>query len=484
MIKAVTLNAANHVEELNYVYQNVFQATSDAIWHWNLADDFVFRHGEHFRNTFGYDIVDAIFPTDMWYEVVHPEDMPRVMEKLQKVLQSPELTHWSDHYRYKRADGSYAFVLDTGYILRNEAGKAVTMIGALRDISETERAKQELIQSRNQYRRLFDSSPLAKLIYNTHNLHILEANAAALTQYGYTREEFLKLTLLDLHPRKEQRRVLHTAAPNGIEGAPYDGRWTHLLKNNENRIVEILCSPTQYETHDACIAVVNDITEKLRLQQQMVQEKILRQKEVTRAIINTQERERNEIATELHDNVNQVLTTIKLYLEIAQTDEVNRAALIEKSYRQTNAVIQEIRSLCRTIIAPTHTEPCLVQNIKDLVASYEPVNPFRLHFDPSYELPTFRPEISLTLFRITQEALNNVVKYAQAKNVWITLQVRKNVLRLQVRDDGIGFSTTRRRKGVGITNIQNRVSLYNGKCSIASSAGHGCSLEVEMPLKG
>ncbi|GAA4325589.1 PAS domain S-box protein [Flaviaesturariibacter amylovorans] len=473
---------AARVAQLHDIYRNVFQATSDAIWHWNLDEDFVFRHGEHFRKQFGYDIVDTVFPTALWHEVVHPDDMQRVLRNLETVLADPAQPHWSDQYRYKRSDGSFAHVLDTGYILRDDTGRARTMIGALRDITETELAKQALLESRNQYQQLFDSSPLAKWIYDERTLRILEVNRAALKQYGYTREAFLQLNLLDLHPKKEQRRVLQLSRAGKRSDARYEGRWHHLHRDGSVAAVEIASTGITYEGTDATIAVVHDITEQLRLQDTMLREKILRQKELTRVILNTQEKERHEIATELHDNINQVLTTIKLYLEIALTDEAARPALIEKSYRQTQAVINEIRSLCRTIIAPTHTEPCLVHNIRDLIASYEPVAPFTVHFDAAPDFPALPPEMSLTLFRITQEALNNVVKYAGAQNIWITLSAKKGCVRLKVRDDGAGFQPARRRKGVGITNMQNRASLYGGRATISSAPGLGCTLEVELPV--
>lgn len=362
--------AEAQVTKLNEVYHHVFKATSDAIWHWNLADDYVFRHGEHFKKQFGYDIVDAVFPTSLWMEVVHHEDCKRVMDRLHKILADPKQTHWSDQYRYKKADGTYAYVIDTGHIIRQN-GKAVTMIGALRDISESEHAKQQLLES---------------------------------------------------------------------------------------------------------------LTEQQRLQEQVLNQEITKQQEITRAIINTQEQERMEIAKELHDNINQILTTIKLYLEIAISDETNRLSLLQKSYKYSASVIKEIRSLCRNIIAPTHDEPCLINNVQELISSYNVIERFAVHFTPPKNFSSLKPEIGLTMFRILQEALNNVVKYANAKNVWISLQKGDGIVRLVIKDDGAGFDPNAKGKGVGLINIHNRVSLYQGKVTIVSSPGKGCVVDVELPL--
>ena len=88
----------------------------------------------------------------------------------------------------------------------------------------------------------------------------------------------------------------------------------------------------------------------------------------------------------------------------------------------------------------------------------------------------------LTLFRIVQEQLNNIVKHARATRVWIRLSVEDDHIVLTVGDNGVGFDVSRHRKGVGITNIISRAELFNGKVEIQSMPGEGCVLSVSLPL--
>jgi signal transduction histidine kinase len=88
----------------------------------------------------------------------------------------------------------------------------------------------------------------------------------------------------------------------------------------------------------------------------------------------------------------------------------------------------------------------------------------------------------LSLFRIVQEQLNNIIKHSGAQNVWIRLFNEAGEFILQIKDDGKGFDSSHPRKGIGILNIKNRAELFNGKAEIITEPGSGCQLVVSFPL--
>ncbi|MEX0843728.1 MAG: PAS domain-containing protein, partial [Balneolaceae bacterium] len=116
-------------------YDYVTKATRDAIYDWDIKTDNL-HWGEGFKNLFGYEINVELYPIDKWAELVHPADIKETREDLNSILQDSSKDTWSIEYRFLRKDGSYAHVLENGFIIRDENGKATRMIGALRDISD------------------------------------------------------------------------------------------------------------------------------------------------------------------------------------------------------------------------------------------------------------------------------------------------------------------------------------------------------------
>ncbi len=90
-------------------------------------------------------------------------------------------------------------------------------------------------------------------------------------------------------------------------------------------------------------------------------------------------------------------------------------------------------------------------------------------------------DLKLNIYRIIQEQLNNIVKYAEAKKITISVQAQKNVIGIAVSDDGKGFDVNKKRKGIGISNMINRVQSFNGEVKIESCPGNGCTVEIKIP---
>ncbi|MDZ7807699.1 MAG: PAS domain S-box protein [Gracilimonas sp.] len=115
-------------------YHFVTKATYDAIWDWNLVKDTIFW-GEGFETLFGYDLDNLSNDSSSWTDHIHPDDKDWVFTSIKKVIDGSK-RNWFEEYRYLHADGSYRFVEDRGYVIRNEEGVAIRMIGAMRDVTD------------------------------------------------------------------------------------------------------------------------------------------------------------------------------------------------------------------------------------------------------------------------------------------------------------------------------------------------------------
>jgi PAS domain S-box-containing protein len=232
------------------------------------------------------------------------------------------------------------------------------------------------------------------------------------------------------------------------------------------------------------ITTFTDITERKSLEQKLLQEEINRQKLITKATIEGQEKERKEIGAELHDNINQILTTTQLYLEIAEsTADEATLEMIQLSSKTIRNAINEIRKLSRSLVPPALGELGLVESVKDLCDSLRTTQLFVLRFYHKNFNEDGLPEtLKLTLFRIIQEQINNIVKYAAATSIRIRLMTDSDQIMLVISDNGKGFDLQRTRKGLGFSNIINRAELCHGKTEIRSAPDQGCTLIVAIPI--
>ncbi|MBD1364525.1 PAS domain-containing protein [Mucilaginibacter sp. ZT4R22] len=130
------------LEESNQRYQYVSRATSDAIWDWDIVKGTLYW-GENFETIFGYKQAEISPGIESWTSHICPDDIKRVTESIQVILQGKE-TNWKEEYRYRRADRTFADVVDRGFVIRDKEGTAVRMVGAMHDISERKLALKEM----------------------------------------------------------------------------------------------------------------------------------------------------------------------------------------------------------------------------------------------------------------------------------------------------------------------------------------------------
>jgi signal transduction histidine kinase len=204
---------------------------------------------------------------------------------------------------------------------------------------------------------------------------------------------------------------------------------------------------------------------------------------MTKEIIQAQEREREIIGHELHDNVNQILTASKLYIELALKD--NTSGKNEKlglAVDHLKEGIYEVRKLSHDLSAPTLGQANLIDSINTLIDPYQASGKFEIDFFFSDYHTNIDKEQALALYRILQEQLSNILKHSEAKKVEITLKQSARETILVIKDDGKGFDLNAKRNGIGLNNIYSRTKVFNGSMSITSVPGHGCTLEVVFPL--
>jgi PAS domain S-box-containing protein len=468
-----------NLRESNERFNTVVRATNDAIWDWDIVAGKVFMVGDTYKKLFGYDVVDANSPEHLWESVIHPEDRERVLYKLHHLIREGSGNKWEDEYRLRKLDGEYAYVHDRGYIIYSAGQRPVRMIGAIQDITARKRSEETILASEEKYRQIFYKNPFPTWIFDTDSLYIVEVNDAATEKYGFSKEEFHCLTMRDLHPPGEAEAFMESlqypAAPK---------LWHHCNRRGDIMIVEITSHLIDYFGKICMQVIINDVTDRIRLEKELALQHRLKQQQITEVVLDAQERERFELGQELHDNINQILATSKLYLDVAIEEREPRIELLDKSRKNISMAIEEIRKLSHELITPSLNDLGLVQTIRELIRSIQSVKRMKIRLDVAgLDEDELQPEQKINIYRIIQEQLNNILKHAQANNVDIELHNVQEQVSLRLTDDGKGFDPRIRRKGVGISNIISRAELYNGKVEIESAPGKGCQLVVILNSK-
>jgi len=350
---------------------------------------------------------------------------------------------------------------------------------------ERNRIRLSLIESNESYRNLFFNNPLPIFIWSLDTLQILEVNDIAQQEYGYTREELLRMNVMDLRPESQHEKMQAFVKEfKETDIKKKSGIWQNKKKNGELLILDISSHKIDYKGTAAILAIHNNITEKIRLEEKLAEEKLLKQKEITEAMIQVQEKERYEISTELHDNVNQQLTVAMMYIASAQQKSPDSSEVLKQSSGFILNAIEEIRKLSQTLVSPMIKHFGLSKAVEGLLDDITVVNTVQIELtaDAFYE-DDIKYDFKLSVFRIVQEQMNNIIKHAQAKHVNIELKRDDHFILLKIQDDGIGFDINQQRKGIGIYNIISRSDLYNGVVDIQTAHGKGCNLSITFPIR-
>lgn len=227
------------------------------------------------------------------------------------------------------------------------------------------------------------------------------------------------------------------------------------------------------------IGAAQDITERVRLQDQLMEEKNRHQEEIMKATLGVQEKERNEIGYELHDNVNQILTSAMLYLECVGRWDDKKEEYRSMSLELINKSVEEIRRLSKFLVQPRLNDIRLVQAIHDILENIRATGHLSIGLQhDGFDETQLDHGLKLAIYRIIQEQTTNIIRHARATDASIELYQENHYSILKITDNGRGFDSSMLRKGIGFTNIINRAAVYHGKVEIHSSPGKGCLLSV------
>ncbi|THU40067.1 PAS domain S-box protein [Niastella caeni] len=470
-------NAEEALRRSELKFRSLIENSTDIITMAN-AEGNIFYGSPSAKKIFGYEENDYMGRHVCSF--IHPDSLPAVAELLENLTRHPDELFTIDLKVFDKP-GNERWVQGLASNMLQVPG-VHALVGNFRDITERKKAEELTKESEYLYKNLFYKSPLPIWVCQAESLQFVEVNEAAIQLYGYSRKEFMKMTAFDIMSPEEKKELLQILPKAQHSNRPSILR-KHIKKDNETIFVEVWVHAINYKGSNAWLVLANDITEKIQLQNQLVEEKIRRQQEIAKAVIDAQENERETLGRELHDNISQVLTTARLYLNCAKDSPAMQESMIKRSCDTISSAIEEIRRLSKSMIETFHKEVGLELSLNDLIENIRLAQ--QCNITLQFSVPDEKQlddKLKMTLFRIVQEQLNNTIKHAEASEVQINIIQNRRLLQVTIADNGKGFDTTRKRKGIGITNIISRTELFNGHVKIDSSPGRGCRMQVSFTI--
>ena len=247
------------------------------------------------------------------------------------------------------------------------------------------------------------------------------------------------------------------------------------VTNSSSRKIMVECHVSVIDNNKChSLVKIHDLTDKIHQEAGRIA-----------TIIKTQEEERNRVASDLHDSIGQQISALKFYFDSIQKqkDEKLRIQLLKKTEALIDNVSDEIRNICFQLMPRSVEKFGIGQSIKQLADLIHFSTGIK--FDVKIEEKTNKldPNVSMSVYRVIQEFVNNSIKHAKCKNIGIHLSIKPKLLTLSMTDDGIGFTNDASlKKGNGIDNINLRIKYLKGELDFNPEKNKGVKLNIAIPL--
>jgi PAS domain S-box-containing protein len=457
-------------------------------WEWDVQTNSR-RWSDQLTKIFGLR-EDQVPPTfDGFYTLVHPEDRERTAKIATEALRSG--VEYESQFRIVRSDGSVRTIHSQARVDRDGSGKPVRVIGVCQDITERKLAEEQVRVSQERFRMMVENVRDYAIYILDMNGYITSWNLGAERIEGYRAEEVIGKHYSCFFPpdhaaRGDPGMQLQFAS---IQGR-YESEGWRVRKNGSQFWAHIIVTPLLDETGKprGFSEITHDITERKRAEEDL-HSYADRLKTTSRRLVEVQEAERRLLARELHDRVGQNLTALGINLSIVASglpagSKPELAGRLVECSALVEGTVDAMRNVMAELRPHALDDYGLPAALRSLATGFSRRTGIQVAFEgdaPGADLP--KP-VDLAMFRIAQEALNNVAKHSNAKRVEIAIRRANGCAILSVRDNGIGFDPKRidrsnREAGWGLLIMRERAEAVGAEFSLKAGLHTGVQVLVE-----
>lgn len=481
------------IKDSNERYDIVAKATSDTIWDWKVqTDEFVWNKG--IQGVFGYKKEEVGTTSNWWFDRIHPEDSLKMSVKLYSFLEQ-KTERWQDEYRFKCADGSYKYVFDRGFLLKDNEGKAIRMIGAIQDVTKQKEEEQRLKLLETVITQTKDAVVITDTdISNQEIPNIIFVNQAFTKMTGYKPKEVIgkspvmfKGAKSDLNEFEKLKESIQNYKECFVETISYK-------KNGEEYWVNFSMIPVTNKEgeHSHWISIQRDITKEknqVREREQLIQELTRNNKDLKQFSYITSHNFRAPLSN---------LTGLLNLLDDVPIENEELQEILNGFKRSTHLLNETIDDLVKVVIIKDN--PSIQKEDVSVKEIFENVF-FQLNNQINSYKPTIKIDIEEDLHisinkayleSIVLNLMSNSLKYrslTKTPKVSITAFKKENLITLSVKDNGIGIDLNKNNdkifglyqrfhnypdsKGLGLYLVKSQVEAMGGNIEVESKVNVG-----------
>jgi PAS domain S-box-containing protein len=448
-------------EEARYLHTAIVESSEDAIALVTL-DGVISSWNAGAQRIFGYTETEAVGKP---VTILVPPDRPDEENKILETLKAGRRIDQFETVRVAKS-GDRINVSVSISPIKDSTGKTVSFSGISRNITERKRAEERLREYEKAVEGVEDIIGVVDREYR-----LLLANRHYLKMRNMTREQVVGRLVPEVLGKEVFENVIKPKLDECFRGelVRYEARFSYPTVGERDLLVSYFPIEAEDGTIDRAACILHDITDR---------------KSAERKVIEAQEQERSRIARELHDDINQRLAMLAIQLERLQGEPSDIQSRARELQKDVIEISSDVQSLSHELHSSSLEYLGVVAGMKSWCREFAERQRIQVDFQ-SDVANVVAAEIGLTLFRVLQEALHNVIKHSGAKRAEVRLREDSGEIHLTVGDLGFGFEIDvgTQRKGLGLTSMQERVRLVNGTISIDSKPMGGTTIHVRVPFK-
>ncbi len=475
----------------------------------------------------GWQLREALQkPVTQVLHVINEHTRKEVDNPVSKVLQEGKVIGLANHTVLIRKDGAEVAIDDSGAPIKDERGNTLGVVLVFRDITERKRSEEQLRESEEKFRLLIKYAPSMIYEIDFHRPAFKSVNDVMCQFLGYTREELLAMSPFDLL-NDEGKALFRERIRRQLVGETVSDSVEYKSRTKDGReVYGVLNMTFTYKDGkpEGAVVVAHDITERKRTEEALrnahdqlekrVQERTsqlseavgrlrsenihrkqledtLRESEIqvrffASQCLTAQETERKRVAGELHDSIAAALAAMKFRIEKIAED-MKQGNGRPESMQDLGSMVFEINNEVRRIMADLR--PSILDDLGIVAA----MNWFCREYQKTYSNISVENQVDLLerevpdslktpIFRISQEAMNNISKYSKASLVHLSLRKEDDKILLTIQDNGQGFHLDTVRKGMGLSTMRERAQLSGGSFELGSEMGKGTIVRVSWTI--
>jgi PAS domain S-box-containing protein len=416
-------------------------------------------------------------------DITHPDDLEADLDQVRRML-AREIDTYAMEKRYIRKDGGAVWIMLTVSLVWKPDRTPDYFIAVVEDIQARKLAEEQL----RLWAQAFTKAHFGLAIADARSNTFLAANPAFAAERGYRPEEMVGMPIMAVYPEGVRadvgRRIAEVDATlHGVfesEHIARDGRRFPVMMD-----ITVTCSADGGPL--TRIAYSLDITARKR-DEARLREQAAMLRDISARLMRVQEEERRALAHELHDEIGQQLAALKLNLQtMARTVPGQAAAArIQDCIEIVEIAIEQVRDRALNLRPSMLDDLGLAAALDWYCRRQSERSGTEISLELEAQTQALPDPIPITAFRIVQEAVNNAIRYAQARHIEVTLRTLEDSVELVVQDDGRGFDPAaldpRRDDSLGLLGMRQRVDWLGGELDITSTPGSGTLVRATLPL--